>query len=91
MYAGDQNPGARRSGRCVGFGCAQSKKAPTERGELVCTMAFPSMPIGFWDDATGARYNAAYFERFDGVWAQGDFASWTDTAASLFMDDRMRR
>jgi len=54
------------------------KESPTERGELVCTMAFPSMPLGFWDDATGARYNAAYFERFDGVWAQGDFASWTE-------------
>lgn len=54
------------------------KDDPQERGELVCTMAFPSMPLGFWDDPTGDRYNAAYFERFEGVWAQGDFASWTD-------------
>ncbi|HEY1740547.1 MAG TPA: AMP-binding protein, partial [Acidimicrobiia bacterium] len=33
-------------------------------GELVCTRPFPSMPLGFWGDATGARYQAAYFDRF---------------------------
>ncbi len=51
-------------------------------GELVCTRPFPSMPLGFWGDGPlgtpGARYRAAYFERFPGVWCQGDFASWTD-------------
>jgi len=35
-----------------------------ERGELVCTAPFPSMPVGFWNDPTGAKYRAAYFERF---------------------------
>jgi acetoacetyl-CoA synthetase len=45
-----------------------------ERGELVCTKAFPSMPIGFWDDPDGRRYHAAYFERFANVWHQGDYA-----------------
>jgi acetoacetyl-CoA synthetase len=49
----------------------------TGRGELVCTLPFPSMPLGFWGDADGSRYRAAYFERFPGVWAHGDFASWT--------------
>jgi acetoacetyl-CoA synthetase len=48
-----------------------------ERGELVCVEPFPSMPLGFWGDETGERYRAAYFERFPGVWAHGDFASWT--------------
>ena len=51
--------------------------SPGERGELVCTRAFPSMPLGFWGDDDGSRYRGAYFERFDGVWAQGDFASRT--------------
>jgi acetoacetyl-CoA synthetase len=46
-------------------------------GELVCTHSFPSMPLGFWKDDDGSRYRAAYYERFDDVWAQGDFASWT--------------
>ena len=45
-----------------------------EKGELVCTAPFPSMPIGFWNDADGARYRAAYFERFPGVWHHGDYA-----------------
>jgi acetoacetyl-CoA synthetase len=35
------------------------------------------MPIGFWNDPDGARYRAAYFERFPGVWCHGDFAEWT--------------
>ena len=39
-----------------------------EKGELVCTRPFPSMPIGFWNDADGAKYRGAYFERFPGVW-----------------------
>ncbi|CAN7217950.1 acetoacetate--CoA ligase [Rhizobium sp. LjRoot30] len=48
-----------------------------EKGELVCTKAFPSMPIMFWNDPDGAKYRAAYFERFDNIWCHGDFAEWT--------------
>ena len=46
-------------------------------GELVCRSPFPSMPLRFWDDPGDARYSAAYFERIDGVWHHGDFASRT--------------
>ncbi|HQF30066.1 MAG TPA: acetoacetate--CoA ligase [Hyphomicrobiales bacterium] len=49
-----------------------------EKGELVCTRAFPSMPVQFWNDEGGAKYRAAYFERFPGVWCHGDFAEWTE-------------
>ncbi len=48
-----------------------------EQGELVCTRPFPSAPVGFWNDPDGARYQAAYFERFAGIWAHGDFAELT--------------
>ncbi len=48
-----------------------------EKGELVCTKAFPSMPPRFWNDPDGAKYHAAYFDRFDNVWCHGDFAEWT--------------
>jgi acetoacetyl-CoA synthetase len=48
-----------------------------EKGELVCTAAFPSMPLGFWNDPDGHRYRAAYFERFPGVWCHGDYAELT--------------
>jgi acetoacetyl-CoA synthetase len=47
------------------------------KGELVCTRAFPSMPVGFWNDPQGEKYRAAYFERFENVWCHGDFAEWT--------------
>jgi acetoacetyl-CoA synthetase len=43
-----------------------------QAGELVCTRPFPSLPVGFWNDAEGARYQATYFERFPGVWHHGD-------------------
>lgn len=49
----------------------------TEKGELVCTKAFPSMPVMFWNDPDGKKYHAAYFERFDNIWCHGDFAEWT--------------
>ncbi len=48
-----------------------------EKGELVCSMPFPSAPIGFWNDADEAKYRAAYFEKYPGVWAHGDFAEIT--------------
>jgi acetoacetyl-CoA synthetase len=48
-----------------------------EKGELVCKVAFPSMPVKFWNDPAGAKYSSAYFERFPGIWAHGDFAEWT--------------
>lgn len=59
---------------------------PLVPGELVCRTAFPSMPLGFWGDGApgmpnpdrpGPKFFAAYFERLSGMWAQGDFASWT--------------
>jgi acetoacetyl-CoA synthetase len=46
-------------------------------GELVCTRPFPSMPVAFWDDPGGAKYRAAYFEHFPGVWRHGDWARLT--------------
>ncbi|MGH8583651.1 MAG: acetoacetate--CoA ligase [Gammaproteobacteria bacterium] len=48
-----------------------------EKGELVCTAPFPSMPVGFWNDADGSAYRAAYFQRFPGAWAHGDYAELT--------------
>ena len=49
-----------------------------EKGELVCTMPFPSMPVGFWNDPDGSKYRAAYFERFPNVWRHGDWAELTE-------------
>jgi acetoacetyl-CoA synthetase len=48
------------------------------KGELVCKSAFPSMPVGFWNDPDGSKYRAAYFERFPGVWCHGDWVELTE-------------
>jgi acetoacetyl-CoA synthetase len=48
-----------------------------QKGELVCTMPFPSMPVGFWNDPDDRKYRAAYFERFPGVWCHGDYVELT--------------
>lgn len=49
-----------------------------EKGELVCSAPFPSMPISFWNDPDGAKYRAAYFERFPNVWCHGDYMEITE-------------
>ncbi|WP_409318646.1 acetoacetate--CoA ligase [Pseudomonas sp. KCJK9016] len=45
-----------------------------EKGELVCTLPFPAMPIGLWNDPDGEKLRRSYFSQFPGVWAQGDYA-----------------
>jgi len=49
-----------------------------EKGELVCTRPFPAMPIGFWNDPDGAKYRAAYFEKYPNVWRHGDWCEITE-------------
>ena len=49
------------------------KPVRNRQGELVCTAAFPSMPITFWDDPDGNKYRAAYFDVYPDVWRHGDF------------------
>ncbi|MEQ8587793.1 MAG: acetoacetate--CoA ligase [Thalassobaculaceae bacterium] len=49
-----------------------------EKGELVCTKPFPCMPIYFWNDPDGAKFRAAYFEAWPGVWCHGDYVELTE-------------
>ncbi len=49
-----------------------------DKGELVCTAPFPSMPLGFWNDPDGSRYRATYFARYPGVWHHGDYVELTE-------------
>ncbi len=49
-----------------------------EKGELVCTRPFPSMPLGFWNDRGGEKYHAAYFARYPNVWCHGDWSELTE-------------
>ncbi|MAR29961.1 MAG: acetoacetate--CoA ligase [Candidatus Marinimicrobia bacterium] len=65
--------------QCIGLGMkVQSfdefgKDSVGTKGELVCTQAFPSMPISFWNDEDGNKYHKAYFNTFDNVWKHGDY------------------
>ena len=52
----------------------EGRPAREAEGELVCTRPFPSMPVQFWADPRGAKYRAAYFDHFPGVWRHGDWA-----------------
>jgi acetoacetyl-CoA synthetase len=54
-----------------------------EQGELVITEPMPSMPVGFWGDADGSRYRAAYFEDFPGVWRHGDWIVFDDDGSCV--------
>jgi acetoacetyl-CoA synthetase len=69
--------------QCAGLGMAvevwndRGRPVVQEKGELVCVQPFPSCPIGFWNDPGDGKFRSAYFERFEGGWAQGDLAEWT--------------
>lgn len=69
--------------QCIGLGMAvkvyneHGQSVVGERGELVCTQPFPSMPIGFWQDPDKTAYQRAYFNRFLNIWTHGDFAEIT--------------
>jgi acetoacetyl-CoA synthetase len=70
--------------QCIGLGMAveivddNGVALPVgDKGELTCTKPFPSMPVGFWNDPDDGRYRSAYFERFPGIWAHGDYAERT--------------
>ncbi len=70
--------------QCRGLGLAvevfddDGQPIRQRKGELVCVKSFPPMPVGFWNDADGARYRAAYFDTFPNVWHHGDFCERTD-------------
>jgi acetoacetyl-CoA synthetase len=48
-----------------------------EKGELVCTRAFPSVPVGFWNDPEGQKFHEAYFDKFPNTWTHGDLIELT--------------
>ena len=70
--------------QCRSFGMAvevfneNAESVVGEKGELVCTKPFPSMPLGFWNDKGGERYHAAYFDKYPNVWCHGDWSELTE-------------
>ncbi|WP_341990282.1 acetoacetate--CoA ligase [Azorhizobium sp. AG788] len=72
-------------GMAVDVWSEEGKPVKEERGELVCTKPFPSMPVMFWNDPDGAKYHAAYFGRFPNIWCHGDFAIWTEHGGLIIL------
>ena len=65
--------------QCIGLGMSvksfdgNMNHDLNRKGELVCDLPFPSMPIGFWDDLNNKKYIDAYFSHYENVWKHGDF------------------
>jgi acetoacetyl-CoA synthetase len=83
-------PVRREELQCRGLGMAvevfdaQGRSLEAGVGELVCTRPFPSMPLGFFGDRDGRRFQSAYFARFTGVWHHGDFVERTPSGGMIF-------
>jgi len=69
--------------QCRGLGMAvdvfdeEGNSVTDTPGELVCTKPFPSMPIMFWNDPDGKKYQEAYFDYYPNVWRHGDWTKLT--------------
>ncbi len=77
--------------QCRGLGMqvaafdAKGRPVTGQQGELVCTAAFPSMPIYFWNDDDGEKYRRAYFEHYPGIWRHGDYVTvFDDGSVQIF-------
>ena len=81
LYAGEI------AGRCLGVAAEAYDEAGNplvgELGELVITRPMPSMPVGFWGDDDGAKYRAAYFDMYPGVWRHGDWIRFTERGSCV--------
>ncbi|MBD3179685.1 MAG: acetoacetate--CoA ligase [Candidatus Latescibacteria bacterium] len=62
----------------------EGNSVENQQGELVCTSPFPSMPVYFWNDPEGKKYNSAYFDVYPGVWRHGDFIEITENNGVIF-------
>ncbi len=89
MLGNPTGPVYRGEIQCLALGMAvtafddQGATVIGEKGELVCTKSFPSMPLGFWHDDGGDRYHAAYFAKYPNTWCHGDFVEITATGGVI--------
>jgi len=75
--------------QCRGFGLKvevfdeNGQPVVGQKGELVCTAPFPSMPVGFWNDPDGSKYHDAYFAKYPDVWCHGDYMELTARGTAI--------
>jgi acetoacetyl-CoA synthetase len=75
------------SGACLGVDARafdeEGAEVIGERGELVITQPLPSMPVALWNDPDGERYRASFFDRYPGVWRQGDWIQFSERGSCV--------
>jgi acetoacetyl-CoA synthetase len=81
VYRGEMQ--CRSLGMAIEVFDEQGNALLNEKGELVCTKPFPSMPLGFWNDRGGERYHAAYFAKYPNVWCHGDWSELTERGTMI--------
>jgi acetoacetyl-CoA synthetase len=75
--------------QCVGLGMKveafdeDGNSVVEQKGELVCTVPFPSMPIYFWNDPDQEKYLKAYFAKFPNVWTHGDYIEIKESGGAI--------
>ena len=82
VYADElQGPSLGVNVKCYGPG---GKPVLNQKGELVVTTPYPSMPLYFWNDPDKKKYQSAYFDEYPGVWTHGDYIKITDTGTIIY-------
>ena len=81
VYRGELQ--CRSLGMAVDVFDENGESVTNQKGELVCTKPFPSMPLGFWNDKGDERYHAAYFAKYPNVWCHGDWCELTERGTML--------
>ena len=81
VYRGEMQ--CRSLGMAVEVFNEEGEAVVDEKGELVCTRPFPSMPLGFWNDPGDERYHAAYFDKYPNVWCHGDWSELTERGTMI--------
>ncbi|KAJ7400762.1 Acetoacetyl-CoA synthetase [Pitangus sulphuratus] len=76
---------ARNLGMAVEAWNDEGKPVWGESGELVCTKPIPCQPTHFWNDENGSKYRKAYFSKFPGVWAHGDYCKINPKTGGIVM------
>uniref|UniRef100_K7F639 Acetoacetyl-CoA synthetase n=1 Tax=Pelodiscus sinensis TaxID=13735 RepID=K7F639_PELSI len=76
---------ARNLGMAVEAWNDEGKPVWGESGELVCTKPMPCQPTHFWNDENGNKYRKAYFSKFPGVWAHGDYCKINPETGGIVM------
>ncbi|XP_037734566.1 acetoacetyl-CoA synthetase [Chelonia mydas] len=76
---------ARNLGMAVEAWNDEGKPVWGESGELVCTKPMPCQPTHFWNDENGNKYRKAYFSKFPGIWAHGDYCKINPETGGIIM------